>query len=231
MGTIINVICIIAGGLFGLLFGKLIKEENQNSITVATGVATIFIGLYGSISKALEIQDNVSLAAVISISIGAIIGELLNIEAMFERFGEWLKHKSGNGSDSGFVNAFVTATLTVSIGAMAIIGAIQDGILHDYSTLATKGVLDFIIIVIMTSSMGKGAVFSAIPVGILQGTMTILASLIAPIMTEMTLNYISMVGSILVACVGINLVWGRKVKVGNLLPSLIICVILSYVFA
>ena len=228
-GTIINVICIITGGLAGMLFGRFIREESQNAINAATGVACGFIGLYGAISKALEVKDDVAMIVVLSISIGAVIGELINIESYFERFGEWLKVKTGNSKDRQFVNAFLTASLTVSIGAMAIIGSIQDGILKDYTTLATKGILDFIIVMIMTASMGKGAIFSAIPVGVFQGTMTLLAALIAPIMSAAALDNISMVGSILVACVGINLIWGRIIRVGNLLPALVIAVILAMI--
>ena len=228
-GTLINVACIIAGGLAGMLFGRFIREDIQKSVNAATGVACGFIGLHGAVSKALEIKDNVAMIVVLSITLGAVIGELINIESYFERFGEWLKVKTGNSRDSQFVNAFLTASLTVSIGAMAIIGSIQDGILRDYTTLATKGVLDFIIVMMMTASMGKGAIFSAIPVGVFQGTMTLLAALIAPIMSEAALNNISMVGSILVACVGINLIWGRIIRVGNLLPALVIAVIISMI--
>ena len=102
------------------------------------------------------------------IGTGTIIGELIGIEQGFERFGEWLKRKTGNSGDASFVNAFVTATLTLSIGAMAIVGALQDGLLGDYSTLAVKSVLDFIIVAVMTSSLGNGVAFSAIPVFILE---------------------------------------------------------------
>ena len=101
---------------------------------------------------------------VICLALGTIIGELIGIEKGFERFGEWLKVKSGNSGDKGFVNAFVSASLTVCIGAMAIVGAIQDALLGDFSTLALKSVLDFMIIVTMTSSLGKGCIFSAIPI-------------------------------------------------------------------
>ena len=103
-----------------------------------------------------------SMLVVLCLAAGTVIGELIGIEKGFERFGEWLKHKTGNSGDSGFVNAFVTSSLTVCIGAMAIVGAIQDGMLNDYSTLMVKSVLDLIIIAVMTSSMGKGCVFSAI---------------------------------------------------------------------
>ena len=138
------------------------------------------------------------------IGTGTIIGELIGIEQGFERFGEWLKRKTGNSGDASFVNAFVTATLTLSIGAMAIVGALQDGLLGDYSTLAVKSVLDFIIVAVMTSSLGKGAAFSAIP-------------------------YLSFIGSVLIFCIGINLVWGKKLNVANMLPSVVLAVLAAYV--
>ena len=162
------------------------------------------------------------------IAIGTIIGELIGIENGFERFGEWLKIKTGNAKDVKFVDAFVTASLTVSIGAMAIVGSIEDGILGDYSVLAVKSVLDFIIIVMITASMGKGAGFSAIPVFIFEGGMTLLAKLIAPIMTDQAINYLSMIGSILIFSVGVNLVWGKKLRVANMLPAVVLAVIAAY---
>ena len=110
-----------------------------------------------------------SMLVVICLAIGAVAGEILNIEGAFERFGQWLKIKSGNARDKDFVNAFVTASLTVCIGAMAIVGSIEDGLTGDYSVLATKAILDLILIMVMSCSMGKGAVFSAIPVCSLPG--------------------------------------------------------------
>ena len=135
---------------------------------------------------------------------------------------------TGNGGDNGFVNAFVTASLTVCIGAMAIVGAIQDGILGDYSTLAVKAVLDLIIIAVMTSSMGKGAVFSAIPVFLFEGAVTLLARLVSPIMTELAIAYLSLIGSVLIFCVGVNLVWGKTLRVANMLPAVVLAVLAAY---
>ena len=125
-----------------------------------------------------------SMLVVLCLALGTVLGELIGVEDAFERFGEWLKKKTGNEADGGFVNAFVTASLTVSIGAMAIVGSIQDGVMGDYSTLAVKAVLDFIIVLVMASSMGKGCAFSAIPVFVFEGGMTLLARLIAPVMTD-----------------------------------------------
>jgi uncharacterized membrane protein YqgA involved in biofilm formation len=166
---------------------------------------------------------------VICLAVGALIGEAIDIESRFETFGEWLKRKTGNAKDKNFVDGFVTASLTVSIGAMAIVGAIQDGISHDWSILATKGILDFVIILVMTCSLGKGCMFSAIPVFVFEGAMTLLAALIRPLMTEAALANLSLIGSILIFCVGLNLVWGKKVRVANLLPSILLAVIWALV--
>lgn len=111
---------------------------------------------------------------------------------------------------------------------MAIVGAIQDGINGDFSTLAVKSVLDLIIIAVMTSSLGKGCVFSAIPVFVFEGLITLLARLISPLMTELAISYLSLVGSILIFCVGVNLVWEKKIRVANMLPAVILAVIAAY---
>ena len=126
------------------------------------------------------------------------------------------------------MNGFVSASLTVCIGAMAIVGSIQDGILGDWSILATKAILDLIIIMVMTCSMGKGCVFSAIPVLIFEGVITLFASFLQPIMTDAAMADLSLVGSVLIFCVGINLVFGKKVSVANMLPSVVFAVIAAF---
>lgn len=234
LGTIINVVAIIAGGLFGKLFGRFLKERYQESLNHACGICVLFIGIGGAMEGILKISDGSlasgsSMMITLSLSLGALLGELLNLEDKFEAFGTWLKRKTGNAKDKKFVDAFVTASLTVSIGAMAIVGSIEDGIFGDYSVLATKAVLDFIIIIVMTCSMGKGCAFSAIPVALLQGSITLLAKFIKPIMTESALANLSLIGSILIFCVGLNLVWGKKIRVANLLPAIIVAVILAYI--
>ena len=232
-GTIINSAAIIFGGLIGHFTGKLFKQEQQNALTKACGVCVIFIAIAGVMEGMLKIENmkiasGKSMLVVLCIAIGTVIGELLCIEKRFEQFGEWLKKKTGNNGDVGFVNAFVTASLTVSIGAMAIVGAIQDGLLNDFSTLAVKSVLDFIIIAVMTSSMGKGCAFSALPVFVFEGCITLLARLISPIMTETAVAYLSLIGSVLIFCIGVNLVWGKKINVANMLPSVLFAILAAY---
>lgn len=208
-GTIINTVAVVAGGVIGHFTGRLFKTAQQEALTKACGISVLFIAVAGAMEGMLQVQNGAissgkSMLVVLCIAAGSIIGELLGIENWFERFGKWLKIKTGNAKDANFVNAFVTASLTVCIGAMAIVGAIQDGILGDYSTLAVKSVLDLIIIAVMTSSMGKGAVFSAIPIFAFEGTVTLLARLIAPVMTDLAIAYLSLIGSILIFCVGVN---------------------------
>ena len=233
LGTIINTAAIVAGGVGGALFGRFLKEKVQDTLTKCCGISTLFIAVTGALEQMLSVENGavVSHGAMLVIgclTIGAVIGELLDLEGAFERFGEWLKQKTGNAKDKRFVDAFVTVSLTVCIGAMAIVGSIEDGITGDYSILATKSVLDFIIIMVMSCSMGRGAVFSAIPVAILQGSITALAGLLRPVMTAAALGNLSMVGNVLIFCVGINLVWGKKVRVANLLPAIVIAVIAAF---
>lgn len=233
MGTIINVAAIILGGIVGRFFGKILSERYQDTLNKVCGVSVLFIGIAGALEGMLVIEDNSvvsgkAMMIVVCLALGALLGELLNIEDKFERFGEWLKKKTGNAKEKLFVEGFVTASLTVCIGAMAIVGAIEDGIFGDYSILATKAVLDFIIIIVMTGSLGKGCAFSAIPVGILQGSVTVLAKFIKPVMTDAALANLSLIGSILIFCVGLNLVWGKKIRVANLLPAIVLAVVLAF---
>ena len=233
MGTVINVAAIILGGIIGRLFGRFLTERFQDTLKKVCGVCVLFIGIAGALEGMLSIQDNgvvsgKAMMIVVCLVLGAFIGELLNIEDGFERFGEWLKKKTGNAKEKIFVEGFVTASFTVCIGAMAIVGAIEDGIFGDYSILVTKSILDFIIIIVMTGTMGKGCAFSAIPVAILQGSVTLLATFIKPVMTDEALSNLSMIGSILIFCVGLNLVWGKKIRVANLLPAVVLAVVMAF---
>ncbi|MCR4951061.1 MAG: DUF554 domain-containing protein [Solobacterium sp.] len=233
LGTIINSAAIIAGGFLGHLTGRLFQEDQQDAITKACGISVLFIAVAGAMQGMLTIDggnivSGKAMLVVLCLALGTVIGEMIGIENGFEQFGEWLKVRSGNSGDRQFVNAFVTASLTVCIGAMAIVGAIQDGVSGDYSTLAVKAVLDFIIIAVMTSSLGKGSAFSAIPVFLFEGSITLLGRLVAPVMTETATAYLSLIGSVLIFCVGVNLVWGKKVRVANMLPAVILAVAAAY---
>jgi len=233
LGTIINTASIILGGIIGHFAGKLFREDQREPICQACGVAVIFVSIAGAMEGMLKSENGVivssrSMLVVLCIVLGTVIGELIGIEKGFERFGEWLKRKTGNSSDPKFANAFVTTSFTVCIGAMAIVGSIQDGVSGDFTMLAVKSVLDFIIVIVMTASMGKGCVFSAIPVFILEGLVTLLATLIAPLLTDLAISYLSLVGGIIVFGVGVNLVWGKKLRVANMLPGVLLALLAAY---
>ncbi len=234
LGTTINVGGVILGGLAGLLFGKRLTPRFQDTLISATGVCIMFVGIGGAIEKMMSISDGHlvsggTIMIVICFALGSLIGEAINIELRIEQFGEWIKRKTGNSGDNRFVNAFVTTSLTICIGAMAVVGSIQDGLSGDYSMLALKAVLDLLIVCVMAASLGKGCIFAAIPVGLFQGSITLLARFIQPIMTETALSNLSLTGSILIFCVGVNLIWEKKFKPANMLPSIVVAVVWALV--
>ena len=229
LGTIINVAAIVAGGIVGLIGGKWLSERCQETLIRSMGICVMVVGLAGALEKMLTVEGGKltsggTMMLVISMALGGLFGEILDLDKRMERFGRWLREKSGNGKDHQFLDAFITATMTVCIGAMAIVGAVEDGIHGNYTILAAKALMDFVIILVMASSMGKGCIFSAIPVGLFQGSVTILARLVEPLLTVTALSNLSLVGSVLIFCVGVNLIWKNTIRVANLLPALIVAV-------
>ncbi|HBG10880.1 MAG TPA: DUF554 domain-containing protein [Clostridium sp.] len=234
LSTLINVAGIAAGGLGGLLFGKKMEERYQRTLMSGAGICVLFLGIEGVMEEMVVIRQGAlagrgTIMLILSFFIGSLLGEWMNIESAMERFGEWLKRITNSGGDAKFVDGFVTASLTVCIGAMAVVGAIKDGISGDYSILAAKALLDLIIILVMTVSLGKGCIFSAIPVALFQGTITLLARQIEPFMTAQALSNLSLTGSVLIFCVGMNLIWGKMIKVANLLPSILLAVAFAFI--
>ena len=227
LGTIINVLCIVGGGLAGHFAGSRLKPAMQETVMTMTGIGVMVMGIGGALEKMLVIADGKlsavnTIMMIVSLALGSAVGEALQIEEKIVRFGEWLKVKSNSGGDNSFVNGFVTASCTVCIGAMAVIGAIQDGTSGNYSTLLAKGLIDAIIICIMTASLGKGCIFSAIPVGIIQGIITAIAFFTGNFMPQKALDNLSFVGSVLIFCVGLNLVRKKQIRVANTLPAIVV---------
>lgn len=203
-----------------MIFKSKISKRFQDIIMQVMGLAVMFIGASGALRGIFTVKDGFletggTMLMIASLTIGALLGELINIEAQMERFGEWLKDKAKSSGDTKFVEGFVTASLTVCIGAMAIVGSIEDGISGNHDTLFAKAALDLVIVMVCVA-------FSSIPVAILQGTVTICAGFIAPIMNDSIIANISFIGSMLIFCVGVNLSFGKKFKVGNMLPAIII---------
>lgn len=238
LGTLINVACIIGGGLVGLVASSFVTKRLQDALMKSCGACVMFVGMAGALEKMLTASATAdgsitlgstgSMVLVGSMAVGAAIGEALDIDGRFEGLGTWLRDRTGSQGDSSFVDGFVTASLTVCIGAMAIVGSIQDGLTGDWSMLALKGVMDAIIVCAMTASMGRGCVFAALPVGVFQGLMTALATLLQPIITNAALANLSLVGSVLIVCVGVNLIWPHTFKPANMLPAVVIAAVAAY---
>ena len=242
IGSVINAAAIAGGGLLGLAVGRFLKERFQETLMKILGFAVIVMAIGGSRSRmlvvpvtqngdgfhaALDTQGTIMM--ILSLALGAILGELINLHKWFEKLGTFLRDKTGSQGDSRFIDAFVTASLTVCVGAMAIIGAIQEGIQGDPGTLISKAVIDFIVILTMASSMGKGCIFAALPVLVWQASVTYLAGLVAPIMTEVAISNLSLVGNVLILCIGVNMVWPKTIRVANLLPAVVIAVIFAFI--
>lgn len=230
LGTIVNVGAVVAAGLLGVLLKGGIKERFQSTIMGVLGISTMFIGAAGTLQEMFVIGNGSlstrgTMLLVLSLIIGAFVGELLNIEARLEKVGEWLKEKVKAKNDNRFVDAFVNSTLVICIGAMAIVGSLQDGLTGDHSTLFVKAALDFPIILIFASTLGIGAVFSALPLGLYQGAITLFAGLISPYLSDTLISNLTLVGSAMIFAIGVNLAFGKKFKVGNFLPGLLVPVI------
>ena len=227
LGTIINTAAILLGGLCGRLFRRFLSESAQDTLTKVCGVSTLFIAVTGALEGMLTVVDGKvvsggGMLVILCLAIGGFIGELLKIEDAFEQFGQWLKVKSGNAKDKGFVDAFVTASLTVCIGAMAIVGSIDSGLRGNHDTLFAKSLLDGVMSIALASTMGIGVMLSAVAVLIYQGGIALLAQLVAPLLTEAMITEMSAVGGLLITGIGINMALEKDLKVANLLPAIIV---------
>ncbi|MCI2047713.1 MAG: DUF554 domain-containing protein [Faecalibacterium sp.] len=228
IGTFANAAMIVAGGCAGLLVKKGISRPLEAAVQKATGLAVIAIGLCGTLSNMLcvdtatgKITSSGELILVFSLVIGVLVGESLGIEQHLDRLGGTLEQKLHL---TGFAQSFVNGTLIYCVGAMAIVGSISDGLLHDPSTLITKGVLDGITSIVLAAGMGPGVIFSAIPVLLYQGALTLGAGLLAPVLQGELLREICAAGYILVGCIGVNFLAGESyhIKVANFLPGLLV---------
>ena len=227
LGTIINTVAVIAGGVIGMCLKNGLKKNVQDILMQACGVATIFIGAAGTLSKMLVIENNVlsvkgTMLLIFSLVLGGILGEVVQIEEKMDALGERIKKAAKAEKDNLFVEGFVNVSLIICVGAMAIVGSIQDGISGDYSLLMTKAVLDLVIVIVFASTYGMGAMFSAIPIFIYQGSITLIATIGGAFLSEAVISDLSFVGNALIFCVGINIAFGKMFRVGNMLPALVI---------
>lgn len=207
-----------------------IPDRIKTTLIQACGLSTLFIGIGGALEEMTSLADGkISISGTIlivcSLAIGSFIGELINLQDRLEIVGNKLKKMAHAESDNHFVEGFVTTSLIVCIGAMAVMGSIEDGLSGNFSTLLTKSILDAIIALVFASSLGLGVLFSSVSVFVYQGIITLLAIFIAPYLTPAMISGLSMVGSVLIFAVGINLLWEKKIRVANMIPAIFIPVI------
>ncbi len=233
LGTLLNAAGIVAGGLIGVLFRQRLTRTLQENLVRALGLVCLFIGISGTMEKALSVADGGlhaggTFMVIASFVIGTVIGTWLGIDAAMRRLGEFLKQRFGGKDDARFVQAFVVTSLTVCIGAMAVVGSIEDGISGNYSILAAKSVMDLVITAAFAASMGRGCLFAALPVAVFQGLITVLARGIGPYLTPEAIANIGYTGAMMIFCVGVNLIWDEKFKVADMLPGLIVAAAWAY---
>lgn len=212
-GTLINAATIVVAGAIGLIFRRGIPLNVSRTMTEGLGLLIIAIGIQFAFKA-----DNLAVVGM-CLALGAVWGEGQGWEAGLESVGRRLEKKFG-GEDSQFVKGFVSATLLFCVGAMAIVGSLQDGLTHNYDILLVKSMLDGIFAMIFAASMGVGVLFSALPLLIYQGSISLGAGYIKPLLTDPMLNNITALGGVLITGIGINALGLRRIKVANLLPGL-----------
>lgn len=232
LGTIVNILAVLVGGTAGLLLKKFLPRRITDTIMQGLGLAVIIIGIGGTLSAAFTVADGgvstqYTLLMIISIAVGALIGELIGIEAKLDAFAKRCEDKfaSKDSSASTFAQGFVTATLIFCVGSMSIVGALEDGINKNPDILFAKSALDCITGMIFASTLGVGVLFSAVVVAVYQGGITLLAMFIAPYLHDEVVAQMSLIGSVLIMAIGFNMLKIAKIKVGNLLPAIVIPVI------
>lgn len=237
MGTLVNALAVLGGGALGLVLKKGLREGLQKTIMQALGVCVLFIGLSGTLEGMLSIKGQAatfsgSMMAVISLVVGALLGNVLRIEEGLEKISEALKNRFAKSGDTGFSEGFLTASVTICIGAMAVVGAINDGINQDPTMLYTKAILDGVLLLILASTFGVGTLFSVVPLVIIQGSITCLAKVIEPVLTASMLTNIAIVGNMLIFCIGINLleIPGLKLKIAGMLPAIVVAILYAMFF-
>lgn len=222
IGVWVNGLAVVVGGLLGGLLRGGMKEKYSQTINYGLALCVIIIGIGGAL------KTNEMLAMIISVVVGSALGELLRIEDGINRLGEWAQSKLSKG-DTGFAAGFVNASLLFCVGAMAVVGSLEAGLQNKPDTLLAKAALDGVFSIILASSFGPGVIFSAVPLTLYQGGIALLAGVLSPLLTDVLINEMSAVGSLLIIGIGINSmsITKERIRVGNMLPAIVIpCVYL-----
>lgn len=221
-GTLVNVAAVVAGCAIGRSFGHYLSTKMRDTIMSALGLAVLLIGLQ------MALQSRQPMIPIGSLIFGGIIGEILKIESRLESFGNSMQNLfAGSGKIS---EGFVTASLLFCVGAMAIMGAIQDGLGESPSILYAKSALDGIASVALTTTLGLGVAFSIFPLLIYQGGLTLAAGLTKTVLTASVITEMNAVGGLLITAISLDLLGVKRLPVGNMLPSVFVAIFLMWIF-
>lgn len=223
IGTIVNFAAIIAGGLLGLILKGGLPKKVSDTLMQGLALCIIYIGISGS----LKGQNMILI--IISIALGSIIGEIIDLDNMLKKFGDNIEKRFKNGT-SKISEGFVSASLLYCVGAMAIVGSLESGLQGNYETLFAKSILDGISSIVFASTLGIGVILSSFSVLLYQGAITLCASLIKDLLSPMVINDMTASGSLLITGLGLNMLGITKIKVANLLPAVIIQIFLTSFF-
>lgn len=215
LGTIVNVVAIIAGSIVGILFKNGIPERYNQTIMQAVGLAVVLVGM----KSALACGD--LLIIIVSLAIGSILGEFIGIESRLESLGRFLESRFAS-QKGNIANGFVTASLMYCVGSMAIVGSLESGLTGVHNILFAKATIDGIVGIILTSSLGIGVLFASIPVLVYQGGITLAAGSLKPLLIPEVVAQMSATGGLLIMGLGLNMFREKKIKVGNMLPAIFI---------
>jgi uncharacterized protein len=221
-GTIVNVAAICAGALVGRYAGRFIPNRMRQTVMVGLGLAVLLIGLQ------LALKSNQPMIVIGSLILGGVLGELLQIEARLESFGMWLQGRFVGAGN--IAEGFVAASLLFCVGAMAIMGALQDGLSGTPTILYAKAALDGVASIALASTLGIGVLFSALTVAIYQGGITVAAESAKSLLTETVVLEMNAVGGLLIAAIGLDLIGIKRLPVGNMLPAVFVAVGLVWMF-
>lgn len=220
-GTLVNSLTIIAGTVIGMLLGKFIPERMSDAVSKGVALCVLYIGIDGMLAG-----EN-TLVAIIATVIGAIIGELLRLDDRMHNLGDWVERRfAKNGTKGSISEGFVSASLLFCVGAMAIMGSLDSGLLRNHSTLYAKSTLDGITSIVYGSTMGVGVALSAVPIFLYQGAIALGASFIEPFLTPEVIAEMKCVGSILITGLALNLLGLTKIKVVNYVPAIFLPILL-----
>ena len=214
LGTLINAALILAGTAVGLLLRRGLPERVKQAILMAMGLSTVLIGLMGAV------KTTDTLGVILCMAVGTLLGSLIDLERQLDRLGRWVEHRLGQAAGEGVSRAFVSTSLIYCVGAMAVVGSIDSGIRGDHTTLIAKGIIDGVTAIVFASTMGIGVGLSAVSVFVYQGTIALLAGLLSPVLTDAVVTEMSAVGGLLIACIGLNLIYDKRIPVGNMLPAI-----------